>query len=70
MSGLFDGRGLKCPLAFVKAKQHLIKKNTKIFLLDDDVSLSDFIRFLEQSGVNYNQERDSKYVMITLRHDG
>ena len=69
MTEIFDGRGMKCPLAFVKAKQHLLKKQTRVFLLDDEVSLSNFMQYLVNSSVRFNRENKRDHVAISLRHD-
>jgi len=50
---IFDGKGLKCPLAFVKAKQALIKNKCKEFLFDDDISLYNFTSYLDNQNIDY-----------------
>jgi len=66
MSEYFDGRGLKCPLAFVKAKQHLVKFNTKVYLLDDDISLYNFTQYLTKCDIPFIQDIKTDWVQITI----
>jgi TusA-related sulfurtransferase len=63
----FDGRGLICPLAFVKAKQALLKNNTKVFLLDDEVSIYNFCSFLEKQNLAHKIQRLNNHSQITLQ---
>ena len=66
MSEYFDGRGLKCPLAFVKAKQHLVKYNTKVYLLDDEVSLYNFTQYLSKVDIPFKLNDVSSWVQIEI----
>ncbi len=65
----FDGRTLKCPLAFVKAKQALIKNNTKVFLLDDEISIYNFCSYLDDKNYRYQVLPFENYTQITLTND-
>ncbi|GAB2993799.1 sulfurtransferase TusA family protein [Psychrosphaera aestuarii] len=63
----FDARGLTCPLAFVLVKQQMIKNNTKVFLLDDEITLYNFTSYLESQGVAFNKSvQDSIYKIKLL----
>ena len=66
MAPVFDGRGLKCPLAFVKAKQALLQNKTKVYLLDDKISLYNFVSYLEKLGVQYSQSEDQGVYQVAL----
>ena len=66
MNDTFDARGMRCPLAFVKTKQQLIKGKAKVFLFDDEISLYNFTHYLTQSGRQYQQTEYADYVQITL----
>lgn len=66
MASEFDGRGLKCPLAFVKAKQALVQNKTKVYLLDDKISLYNFVRYLDKLGVQYSQSEDQGVFKVAL----
>lgn len=63
---MFDGRSLKCPLAFVKAKQALLQNNTKVFLLDEQVSIYNFCSYLDNKTIKYKHESFEHYSQITL----
>lgn len=63
---IFDGIGLKCPLAFVKAKQALIKNNVKEFLFDDDISLYNFTTYLDNQNIHYQLDKSTDCVTIKL----
>ena len=63
---MFDGRSLKCPLAFVKAKQALLQNNTKVFLLDEDVSIYNFCSYLDNQAISYQLEPFEQHSQITL----
>jgi TusA-related sulfurtransferase len=63
---IFDGKGLKCPLAFVKAKQALIKNKCKEFLFDDDISLYNFTSYLDNQNIHYQSHRLTGCVKIQL----
>lgn len=63
---MFDGRSLKCPLAFVKAKQALLQNNTKVFLLDEEVSIYNFCSYLDNKTIKYELEPYEHYSQITL----
>jgi len=65
----FDGRSLQCPLAFVKAKQALLKNNTKVFLLDDEISIYNFCSYLDTQAVTYSKEQLENYTQISLTND-
>lgn len=65
----FDGRSLKCPLAFVKAKQALLQNNTKVFLLDDEVSIYNFCSYLDGKSIGYQTMLLQEHTQITLTHD-
>lgn len=65
----FDGRSLKCPLAFVKAKQALLKNNTKVFLLDEEISIYNFRSYLDGRSVRYQTKVFDNYSQITLIDD-
>lgn len=62
----FDGRGLICPLAFVKAKQALIKNNTKVFLFDEEVSIYNFCSYLTQQNIEHQLQVHKDYSQISL----
>lgn len=62
----FDGRGLKCPLAFVKAKQYLIKHKTKVFLFDDDISLYNLTQYLDKQQIVFSIQTFSQYSRLTI----
>lgn len=62
----FDGRGLRCPLAFVKAKQSLIKYKTKVYLFDEDVSLYNFADYLTKLGYEFEIIRHASWAQINL----
>ena len=64
---IFDGRGLKCPLAFVKAKQSLIKNSGKEFLFDDEISLYNFTSYLDNQNISYQLEPQLNCVKIKRR---
>ncbi|GAA0288275.1 hypothetical protein GCM10009128_03390 [Psychrosphaera haliotis] len=51
----FDARGLTCPLAFVLVKQQLLKKSTKSFILDDDITLKNFVSYLKSENISFEQ---------------
>ena len=63
---IFDGKGLKCPLAFVKAKQALIKNKSKEFIFDDDISLYNFTSYLDNQTINYQSQILADSVKIKL----
>lgn len=63
----FDGRGLICPLAFVKAKQALIKNNTKVFLFDEEVSIYNFCSYLSKQNIAHDLQVHKNYSQITLK---
>jgi TusA-related sulfurtransferase len=63
----FDGRGLKCPLAFVKAKQALTKDKTKVYLFDDDVSLYNFTSYLEKISQGYQLTHCTSWKRVELK---
>lgn len=63
---MFDGRSLRCPLAFVKAKQALLQNNTKVFLLDEEVSIYNFCSYLENNSIRYELEQLEDYSQISL----
>ena len=69
MSEYFDGRGLKCPLAFVKAKQQLVKFNTKVYLLDDEVSLYNFTQYLSKMNIPYKQSVRPNWIQVDILSD-
>lgn len=66
---LFDGRSLKCPLAFVKAKQALLQNNTKVFLLDEEISIYNFCAYLDNHAYDYRLEQLADHSQISLTHD-
>ena len=66
MNTAFDARGLKCPLAFVKTKQQLIKGKAKVFLFDDEISLYNFKSYLLKVGLCFREDIESEFVKITL----
>ncbi len=66
MSEQFDGRGLKCPLAFVKAKQALVINKTKVYLLDDRISLYNFVSYLDKLSVQYTQTESQGVYKVVL----
>lgn len=63
---IFNGKGLKCPLAFVKAKQVLIKNKAKEFMFDDEISLYNFTTYLDNQNIIYQSESLSDCVKIKL----
>lgn len=65
----FDGRSLKCPLAFVKAKQALLQNNTKVFLLDEEVSIYNFCSYLDGKSISYQTILHENYSQIVLTND-
>ena len=62
----FDGRSLVCPLAFVKAKQALVQNNTKVFLLDEEISIYNFCCYLDSQSIPYQTESFATYTQISL----
>ena len=52
----FDARGLKCPLAFVKAKLALLNEKKRIFLFDDQISHSNFIHYLAKKNIRFRTQ--------------
>lgn len=66
---MYDGRGLKCPLNFVHAKQHLLRNKTKVFLFDDDVSLYNFCNYLTNQNVPYQTLAQSTFVEVRLTQE-
>ncbi|MDC2888120.1 hypothetical protein [Psychrosphaera algicola] len=68
MCSRFDGRGLNCPLGFVKAKQSLLRDKTKEYLLDDKTTLYNFIRYLEKQNITFvlHSEDNSTLVKVNL----
>lgn len=65
-SSVFDGRGLKCPLAFVKAKQSFITDKTKVYLFDDTVSLYNFTNYIEKEGQTFLLEQQESHSQVVL----
>lgn len=63
---IFDGKGLKCPLAFVKAKQALIKNKCIEFQFDDDISLYNFTSYLDNQNIHYQSQLLNDCVKIQL----
>ncbi len=63
---IFDGKGLKCPLAFVKAKQSLLKHSAKKFIFDDDISLYNFTSYLDNQHIGYRSNTLIDCVEIDL----
>jgi TusA-related sulfurtransferase len=66
---IFDGKGLKCPLAFVKAKQGLMKNKSKEFLFDDDISLYNFTSYLDNQNILYQSIELADCVKIKVVGD-
>lgn len=66
---IFNGKGLKCPLAFVKAKQYLIKNNSKEFLFDDEISLYNFTSYLDNQNIIYQSQSLCDCVKVKLADD-
>ena len=64
-----DIRGIKCPLAFVKAKHALIKNDVKIFLFDDDISLNNFCQYLKNKDILYKQTENNEnpFTQLTIQ---
>ncbi|NVK24458.1 MAG: hypothetical protein HWE10_05995 [Gammaproteobacteria bacterium] len=50
-----DVTALKCPMAFVRAKQALLHYQTKVFLFNDDVSLYNFCQYLDKQSILYKK---------------
>lgn len=63
---LFDCREMKCPLAFVKAKQQLLKNKTKVFLFNEDISLYNFCRYLDNEKYRYTTHFLDGFVQLTV----
>jgi len=61
-----DVRTIECPLAFVKAKQALIKDDIKEFLFDDDVSLYNFIAYLDKNEIMYDKNTVRGFVELFI----
>ena len=61
-----DVRTMKCPLAFVKAKQALINGKTKVFLFDDDISLYNFCQYLDKQNIPHSQSKKETSIQIEL----
>jgi hypothetical protein len=66
---IFNGKGLKCPLAFVKAKQVLIKNKVKEFTFDDEISLYNFTTYLDNQNIIYQSESLCDCVKVKLADD-
>lgn len=66
MKRTFDGRGEKCPLGFVKAKQQLLLGKTKDYLLDDEMTLYNFISYLEKQQIKFVTSSQEGYTLVTL----
>ena len=61
-----DVRAVDCPLAFVRAKQALIKNEQKVFLFDDGVSLYNFCNYLEKENIVYTQTSAQNGIKVEL----
>ena len=66
MSKQFDGRGLKCPLGFVKAKQHLLLGTIKDYLFDDEMTLYNFTRYLEKQNITFKSTKMGEVTLVEL----
>ena len=66
LSKLFDARGLKCPLAFVKAKQALLHHQVNAFLFDEKVSCDNFIAFLDKKNINCEYKKIENYIKVIV----
>lgn len=63
----FDAIGLRCPLAFVLLKKHLLYHSTKKFLLDDKVTLYNFEQYLDKQDIEFNVFEHSSFFEITIK---
>lgn len=64
----FDARGLKCPMAFVMLKKHLLHHNADKFLLDDKVTLYNFTQYLEKQGIEFDVLTETSCFEIRVIH--
>lgn len=63
---MYDGRGLKCPLAFVQAKWHLLKQSETQFLLDDQTSVNNFCSYLTKKTITFKKTEQNQSVFIEV----
>lgn len=61
-----DVTTIKCPLAFVKAKQALLKDKTKVFLFDDDITLYNFCQYLDKQQILHKQSKLETATQVEL----
>lgn len=66
MSSRFDGRGLKCPLGFVRAKQQLRLGTTKEYLLDDEMTLYNFTNYLAKQKIVFQVIKQGNAALVQI----
>ncbi|QTH64103.1 sulfurtransferase TusA family protein [Psychrosphaera ytuae] len=63
----FDAIGLRCPLAFVLLKKHLLNHSTQKFLLDDKVTLYNFKQYMEKQHIDFDVFEHTSFYEITIK---